>query len=91
MKRAKIETKNVPSVYEDEIQNDLNIKTGIIVEMYDQIPRCTTVKSIIEWVEWSKSWYGKYFVILINDTLTVRDKKNIDKVILDIDISEMEA
>jgi hypothetical protein len=91
MKRAKITTKNILSIYEYETQNDLGLKAAIIVEMYDIFTTFTTAKSVIRWIQESRLWYGKYFVILVNDTLTLRDKKNIDKVILDIDLSEMEA
>ena len=91
MKRAIIRTKSTVAIYEGETKQDAGLKATIIVSMCHVIPMLITVKRVIEWVRKTKDWYGKYFVILVDDVLTVRDRKNIDIVILEIDLSEMEA
>ena len=91
MKRAKIQIISVPIIYGKQHDLDLYRKEFMILDICETILNSDTTKDVMEYVLHSKCSYGGYFVILVNDVLTVRDKKNIDEVILEIDISEMEA
>lgn len=91
MKRAKIEILSTPILYDNQKDGHLHMKQSVLMEMCYDILKFSTIKDLFQWKDKAKAHYGKYFVILVNDTLTVRDKKNINKVILDIDLSEMEA
>ena len=91
MKKAKIEILSTPDLYGNQKDGRLTLKQSILMGLCSTILQCTTIKEVFQWKNKFKYIYGKYFVILVSDTLTVRDKKNIDEVILDIDLSEMEA
>ena len=91
IKKAKIEILSTPVLYGNQKDGHLTLKQSILMGLCSAILQCTTIKEVFQWKDKFKYIYGKYFVMLVNDTLTVRDKKNIDKIILDIDLSEMEA